>query len=335
MSGDFSISEFRERISQEFEVLLTTGVLEVAEPEIQKLLEIAREYPARGGKIIRGRLAYFSCRAYGVSDTLALRLAAAVETLHNWALIHDDIEDGSPVRRGQPALHRQYGIPLALNASDFLLMKLWIYLQGIDGQVSFGIAQRIREEFMSLILQMIQGQHYELSWIHEGDFRGLGRNRYFEMTALKTARYSFTGPLRLGALAAGVPPPPEFHEAGKNLGIAFQIRDDISDFWANPPEENKTNETWDGGVTFPLILLLEDCPDEDYPALSRIIRGEAAGGDFDRIKVLFEEKDILGKCQEQAESFLDEGRRTLEPAFSRVLVSKWADLIRELVRELS
>ena len=334
MSDSFSLPEFRNQILQEFDILITIGVIEAGQPEIDQLLEIAGEYPRREGDLVSGRITYFSCRAYGVSDALALRLAAAVETLHNWSLIHEDIEDGPPVRRQKPALPRQYGVPLALNASNFLLVKLWTYLQSIDGLVSYSIAQKVREEFTSLILQMIQGRHYELSWIHQGDFRRLSQNKYFEMTSQKISRRGFAGPLRLGALAAGVPPPPEFHEAGKNIGIAYQIRKDTSSFFPHRIAKSEKTE-WSGGLAFPLILALEDCPDEDFRVLSRLIRGEVSPGDADRVQAILQEKDISKRCRERIQSFLQEGRRALEPAFSRVLVSKWADLIRELVQELS
>ncbi|MDD5096697.1 MAG: polyprenyl synthetase family protein, partial [Candidatus ainarchaeum sp.] len=85
-----------------------------AEPK--EVYGMLKEYISRGGKRIRPVLALASCSACGGGEASVLPFAAAIEMFHNFTLIHDDIEDSSPMRRGKPTLHMEYGIPIAINS---------------------------------------------------------------------------------------------------------------------------------------------------------------------------------------------------------------------------
>ena len=89
-------------------------------PEVDLLYKMMRDYPERGGKGMRPFLCVTSCRAFGGDEDEALLTAASLELFQNWILIHDDIEDGSEMRRGSPALHKKYDWTLALNTGDAL-----------------------------------------------------------------------------------------------------------------------------------------------------------------------------------------------------------------------
>ncbi len=84
------------------------------------LYDLLTEYPTRSGKGLRPVLCMASCAAFGGSFDAALPFATALELLHTAFLVHDDIQDGSSLRRGRPALHVEHGVPLALNAGDAL-----------------------------------------------------------------------------------------------------------------------------------------------------------------------------------------------------------------------
>ena len=193
-------------------------------PEIDLLYRMMRDYPERGGKGIRSELLLLSAQAHGVQEgtpawEAALWLAVTVELFQNWVLIHDDIADDSEERRGQPALHRQYGIPLALNAGDALHAYMWGAL------LQAGIP-RAYPEVLTMIHRTAEGQHLDLAWVEQGQW-ALRPEDYLEMVRLKTAYYTVVIPLRLGAIVAGAEPDPNFEEAGIALGAAFQIRDDV------------------------------------------------------------------------------------------------------------
>ncbi|HEY6282766.1 MAG TPA: polyprenyl synthetase family protein, partial [Nitrososphaerales archaeon] len=93
--------------------------------EVDLLYKMIRDYPARPAKGMRPFLCVTTSRAAGGTEGEALLTAACIELFQNWILIHDDIEDGSELRRGKPALHRKYDVALALNAGDALHARMW------------------------------------------------------------------------------------------------------------------------------------------------------------------------------------------------------------------
>lgn len=193
--------------------------------ELQDFYKLIRDYPERGGKHIRAELVLLSCEAHGGNPKKALEVAAALELFQNWVLIHDDIEDDSEERRGTPALHKLVGMPVALNVGDALHVYMWQVLHHLTG-FNNNIWRKILFEFEHMIKRTAEGQHLDLTWVAKGYFE-ITEEEYFEMVTLKTAHYTVISPLRLGAFCAETNPNEIFTEAGKDLGIAFQIRDDV------------------------------------------------------------------------------------------------------------
>lgn len=209
--------------------------------ELARYRELQRDYPRRGGKRVRGTLALLSGAAHGNVEA-ALPVAVALELFHSWILIHDDIEDDSEMRRGSPALHRQVGMPLALNAGDGLHVHMWERL--LEAKTT----RPVLIEFARMMRRTAEGQHLDLAWVASGRF-DVSEDEYLEMVRLKTAWYTVVSPLALGALvadsAAADPVAPQgsggaaapgrdpadstaaFAAAGLDLGAAFQIRDDV------------------------------------------------------------------------------------------------------------
>lgn len=198
-----------------------------AEPR-RHLYDLVRTQLEREGKGIRPALCLATCSAFGGNASQALPSAAALELLHNAFLVHDDIEDSSDYRRGKPTLHREYGIPLAVNAGDAMnaisarLLKKNLALLGPR------LGMRIFDEFDHMSMETIEGQAMELGWIRDNDCR-TSEQDYLLMVLKKTGWYSFIHPMRIGALIAQ----PErsdldaFNRFGYYLGTAFQIQDDV------------------------------------------------------------------------------------------------------------
>ena len=221
-------------------------------PELQRFYEMLRDYPQRGGKGLRSELLLLSAQAHGAQPGTpqwesALWLGAVIELFQNWVLIHDDIEDNSEERRGQPALHRLHGLPLALNAGDALHAYMWaaVARAEVPGAV---------DEVLSMIHRTAEGQHLDLAWVEQREWN-LTEHDYLEMVRLKTAFYTVVVPLRLGALAAGAVPSPLFTRAGEQLGAAFQIRDDVLNLLEDAGSYGKEigGDLWEGKRT--LIVL--------------------------------------------------------------------------------
>lgn len=193
--------------------------------DLRRFYTLLRNYPERGGKRLRGLVLLLSTAAHGARWERGLGVAAALELFQNWVLIHDDIEDDSESRRGLPALHKQVGVPVALNVGDALHIYMWRTLLHSDFS-SWDQQRRIVAVFEGLISRTAEGQHLDLTWVAEGRF-DVSEADYLAMVTLKSAYYTVVGPLTLGALCADAEPDGRLHEAGLDLGVAFQIRDDV------------------------------------------------------------------------------------------------------------
>lgn len=198
-------------------------------PELETFYQHLRDYPQRQGKALRGLLVLLSYEAHSGADATcenwqqALLVAAGLELFQNWVLIHDDIEDDSDERRGQPTLHRKIAMPLALNVGDALHVYMWSLLHQLEHPQKASILQ----EFATMIHRTAEGQHLDLAWVAEGRF-DIQAEDYMTMVTHKTAYYTVVSPLRLGALCAGAAlNDASYVEAGIALGRAFQIRDDV------------------------------------------------------------------------------------------------------------
>ncbi len=194
----------------------------------QYLRAPAAEYLERRGKGLRPALCLATCAAFGGEVEDALPSAAAIELLHTAFLVHDDVEDDSDLRRGEPTLHRQYGQALAINAGDGLAVLALGALRDNESRLGRRLSARIWSEFDFTARQTVDGQALELGWQREGR-TDLTADDYLDLIMKKTCWYTTVLPLRVGALigtkgAADLEPLLRF---GFFLGAAFQIRDDI------------------------------------------------------------------------------------------------------------
>lgn len=301
---------------------LTTLILEFldgvlpkshATPEIDLLYRMMRDYPWRGGKMIRSKILTASCLAHGGTLQAALPLAAALELFQNWVLIHDDIEDDSDERRGQPALHRIYGMPLALNAGDALHIYMWQVVQNSGVPLAFSV-------FLEMIHRTAEGQHIDLSWVQNKRF-DLTPNHYLELVRLKTAYYTVVAPFQLGALAAGVQPDAALEKAGLDLGIAFQIRDDVLNLTANFADYGKeiAGDILEGKRTLMLIHLLKVASSAERHEIIGILeqaRDTKSATQVQRILALMQQHNSIAYAQEIADQHAQRGLHQLEQSLA-------------------
>lgn len=279
-----------------------------ANPEIALLYRMMRDYPARGGKMIRSRLLVASAIAHGGSFERALPLAVALELFQNWILIHDDIEDDSLERRGRPALHREFGLPLALNAGDALHVYMWqvVYQSGVRGAM---------EEFFEMIHHTAEGQHVDLGWVEHARW-DIARSDYLELVRRKTARYTVVSPLKLGALAAGRAPDEGLTEAGLDLGVAFQIRDDVLNLIGDFETYGKeiAGDLFEGKRTLMLVHLLECAPERERAEILRVMnkpRSEKTEAEVSAVLELMRARGSISFAQAVADEHATRGLETL------------------------
>jgi len=192
-----------------------------------------RPGPGVGGKLLRPSLVLFSCEALGGKPEKALPLACALELVHNFSLVHDDIQDEDEFRRGRPTVWKVFGVGQAINSGDALLvLALDTALSADLSEETKVLAQRA---LLSATLRMIEGQVLDLA----AEGKPLSVEGYLEMARRKTGALLGCA-LELGALAAGRPDLCELSiDLGEELGLAFQIRDDILGIWGDPGKTGK------------------------------------------------------------------------------------------------
>lgn len=192
------------------------------------LYEPLADYPQRSGKMMRPSICIATARAFGASKADAVRSAAAIELLHNAMLVHDDIQDGSELRRGRPTLHMLHGVPLAINAGDALfLLSLRPLFDSINVFGSL-LGSRMLSELEQVAWHSLEGQAMELGWIRDNTLE-LEDTDYLNMVLRKTCWLATIYPSRIGALigSRGAVNLDPFIRFGFYLGAAFQIQDDL------------------------------------------------------------------------------------------------------------
>jgi geranylgeranyl diphosphate synthase type II len=203
------------------------GYLPRQEPDAH-LYDLVADYPMRGGKAIRPSLCLASCVAFGGDVEDAIPSAVAIELLHNAFLVHDDVEDGSLLRRGRPTLHASHGEALAINAGDALAVIAQRPLRDNRHRLSSRLAAAVADEFDLMERRTLEGQATELGWRRDNTV-DLAPGDYLDLVLRKTCWYTTIHPMRVGALIGswGQVDLESLVVFGSFLGAAFQIADDL------------------------------------------------------------------------------------------------------------
>jgi geranylgeranyl diphosphate synthase type II len=207
-----------------------------------------------GGKRIRPLLALLAARLFEDSASAALPVAAAVEIFHNFSLVHDDIMDESPLRRGKATVHLQFDMPTAILSGDRMLIGAYQYLMQTPRE---GVRAQLIEVFNRVATGVCEGQMYDMEFERRSEVH---IDEYLRMIELKTA-VLLGGSLEMGALAAGAAPTDaeRLYEFGRLIGIAFQLQDDYLDIFGAAEKVGKRvgNDILKNKKTFLYLKALE------------------------------------------------------------------------------
>ena len=230
------------------------------------LADLVGDYPRRGGKALRPSLCLATCEAFGGTADDALPSAVALELLHNAFLVHDDVEDGSLMRRGAATLHATWGVPSAINAGDALALLGHTALRANRDRLGGRMADLVAQEFEEMARHTVEGQAVELAWRRDGTV-ALTSEDYLDLILRKTCWYTTIHPLRVGALIGswGTVDLEPLTRFGFYLGAAFQIQDDILNLTADERDYGKERDgdLYEGKRTLMLIHLFQHArPDE-------------------------------------------------------------------------
>ena len=292
---------------------------------------------SRKGKGIRPALCLATCRAFGGNEEQALPSAAAIELLHNAFLVHDDIEDNSDYRRDRPTLHRQYGVPLAVNVGDAMnamsvrLLKRNLSLLGPE------LAARILDEFDHMSIETIEGQAMEIGWIRDNDCTTTEED-YLLMVLKKTSWYSFIHPARIGALIAQ----PErtdldgFNRFGYYLGTAFQIQDDVLNLTGDRGKYGKEigGDLLEGKRTLILAHIFKNGSAHETQRLKVFLgkpRAQRLPREVAWVYDLLRSRGSIEYARNAARVFAEAARRELETAYAGASPGGDVDFVRSLL----
>ncbi len=271
-----------QAILQENKKLIDETILEVLPKyhpirEIELLYQMMRDYPMRPAKGLRSSFCLLTSAAFGGDVKKALLTATALELFQNWILIHDDVEDASELRRGEPVLQKKYNIPLAINAGDALHGKMWEVLTKNRDTLGETVTMIIVEEFLNMISETTEGQHMELSWVERRNW-SISEQDYLTMCRKKTAWYTCITPARLGFLISPEGPKlrkDDFVKFGESLGVAFQIRDDVLNLSAEGNYgKERAGDILEGKRSLILIHLINSATEIEKARIKEILGKE-------------------------------------------------------------
>ena len=246
--------------------------LQPGEPR-RYLYDPLSDYPKRGGKMMRPALCIATARAFGASIEDSIGSAVAIELLHNALLIHDDIEDESEQRRGQPTLHELHGIPIALNVGDMLAMTSLRPLIDNVGRIGPWLALQIVHETERMARESAEGQAIELGWRKDNTTR-LSPSDYLVMVLKKTCWLASIYPSRIGAMIGTKQElgPEAFVRFGFFMGAAFQIHDDVLNLLADLRYgKERCGDIWEAKRTLMLIYLMQDATPREGAEIQAIL----------------------------------------------------------------
>lgn len=206
-----------------------------------------------GGKRVRPILLLMSFHLFSDELEKAKAPALGIELFHNFTLMHDDIMDKAPTRRGQPTVHEKWSETTAILAGDVMLIEAYKYMI----QVQTPLLPQVLNLFNGMAVGVCQGQQMDMNFETTDHITA---DDYLEMIRLKTA-VLLAGALEIGALIGGASPAEAqlLYTFGETLGIAFQLQDDILDVYGDPEKFGKQvgGDILSNKKTFLLIKALE------------------------------------------------------------------------------
>jgi geranylgeranyl diphosphate synthase, type II len=296
-----------------------------------------REYPSRPGKALRPALCLSAGRAFGADPNDLLGIAVAIELMHNAFLVHDDVADGSEMRRGRPTLATTYGIAAALNAGDGLAIVASQVLRRATRRLDRDLADLVWGEFDTMAMRTLEGQATEIGWQLD-QVEDLIPEDYLHLIMHKTCWYTTIHPLRVGAIVGSrgkveLGPLVRF---GFHFGAAFQIRDDLLNLVGDERMYGKEilGDLYEGKRTLPLMHLLSVAQGSDRALVREYLHLKRPERSPELVRTVRDLMDVYGSItftSEYAEGILLVAEEYFEHAFAGAEPGPDLDFLRALV----
>jgi len=283
--------------------------LEEGEPE--KLYDAARHLPLAGGKRLRPVLAMMSCEAVSGEVAKIIPLTIALELVHNFTLVHDDIMDNSKLRRNLASVHIKFGSPTAIMAGDLLFAKAFESMHNLNSEckdfknVEYGLIDCIKE--------ICEGQQLDMDFEER---KIISEDEYIKMILKKTAVFFQYAAEAGGILGGGNREQSNtLNEYGKKLGLGFQIHDDYLDMSSDAKTLGKDigNDIRNGKKTLIAVHALNNASGEDKKILETIFGNrKASDEEVKKVYELFKKLKSIEYAKNKAIDFVSQAKKSIE-----------------------
>lgn len=290
--------------------------------EPASLYDPNRYFLQLGGKRVRPVMCLMGNELFDEITGDAWNVATAIELFHNFTLIHDDIMDKAPLRRGMQTVHQKYGDSTALLAGDVMLVVAYDYLNKISSSYS----RKVIQLFNRTAKEVCEGQQLDMDFekMNTVDFAS-----YENMISLKTS-VLLAASLQLGAILGGALERNQklIYEFGRKLGLAFQVQDDYLDAFGDASKFGKQigGDIKSNKKTFLLIHALETASGAQKEKLNELLQGNAETK-VDEVLTIFRDCKVDAWAEQLKEKYLNESLKHLDDV---AVLSKRKEPLKEL-----
>ncbi len=282
---------------------INTLTLDRIQSKIGLVQQVAQHLIQAGGKRLRPLLTLACSRLFSDEPGYALHLATAVELIHTATLLHDDVIDESPLRRGQPTASSLWGNAPSVLVGDFLFSKAFELMVETKNQAVLHVLSRAAA-------CIAEGEVLQLTASSDID---LSLESYLEIIGAKTASL-FAAACQVGGMIVGMPQNLEedLYQFGYNLGIIFQMTDDLLDYNLSGTYADKAvgNDFYEGKVTFPVLVMCQE--EEGYETWKRYFHQSIrTPADFEQARQYLIDHNIFQKCHQKILEFTKNSKKLL------------------------
>lgn len=283
-----------------------------------------------GGKRIRPTLLMAANAMFGGSDDTVRGAALGIETFHNFTLLHDDLMDRSPLRRGQPTVYRKWDENTAILSGDTMYALAWRYFLR---QPSPRL-QEILNCFNETAIEVCEGQQYDMNFERRSD---VGIDDYMMMIRKKTA-VLLAGALKIGALYAGAPDSEvqKIYDFGIHMGLAFQLQDDLLDGYGDVAVFGKQTgqDIRDNKKTYLPLRAMEMANKGQQKLLAALFSSKEADDEEKKVKQVMALYDEIGLRDEVKRAIDDEFKKSIRTLDSIQVDEERKTALREMLSTL-
>ncbi|HEY8400110.1 MAG TPA: polyprenyl synthetase family protein [Cytophagaceae bacterium] len=295
-----SVKSLADRLSKE------VSLIDLSQENPRELYEPISYIMNLGGKRVRPLLTLLAAQLFTEKLDSFYKPALAIELFHNFSLIHDDIMDKAPIRRGKPTVHEKWNNNTAILSGDVMLVKVYDYLLALDDS----LLRKAMMAFNKCAANVCEGQQLDVNFETED---GITEEQYLEMIKLKTAvLLGFS--LEFGGMLAMTTQANQdlLRSVGINIGVGFQLKDDLLDAFG---DQEKFGKKPGGDIiakkkTFLLIKAFENAKGDDLKKLTALMQ-QPNESTVKEVTALYEKLGVKKAAEEKVNYYFNEGFKAL------------------------